>query len=72
MTHNSLRMVIVGQTLPPKIVIIKQSGFIFMVLHGSYTYFCGPIKEFYKDFFSTDQGKIFTKLRLVIFTRLQQ
>ena len=33
-TYISLRVVIVGQTLPPKIVIV-----ILMVLQGSYTYF---------------------------------
>jgi len=50
-----------------KIAIFKQRCFILMILHGSYTYFCGPI---YKDFFSTDQGKNFTKLRLAVTTMI--
>jgi len=41
MTHNSLHVVIVGQILPPKIVIVRQPSYILMG---------GPIKEFYKDF----------------------
>jgi len=43
-------MVIVGQTPPPKIAIVDQPCFILTVLQGSYTYFWGPIKEFYEDF----------------------
>jgi len=68
MTHNSLRLVIVNQALLPKIAVVKQPYFILMVLQGSYTYLWGPIKEFY----STDWGRYLKKLRLVIFTKLQQ
>jgi len=57
-TQISLRMVIVDQAALPKIAIVDQPCFILMVLQGNYTYFWGPIKEFYKDFFSIDLGKI--------------
>jgi len=50
-----------GYSPPPKIAIFNQSCFILMVLHGSYTYFWGPIKEFYKDF-SPSIEENFTKL----------
>jgi len=56
-------MIIVGQTSLPQIAIVEQ--ICFMVLHDSYTYFRGPIEEFYEE-------KKFTKLQLVVFTRLQQ
>jgi len=51
-------LVLVGQTLPPKIAIVDQPCFIIMALHGIHTYFWGPIEEFYKDFFSIDRGKM--------------
>ena len=31
----------------PKIVIVDRHCFILMILHGSYTYFLGPIEGFF-------------------------
>jgi len=71
MTHNSLRVVIVGQTSPPKIAIVEQPFFILMVLHVV-AHILRAYRRVLQRFFFTDQGKNFTKLQLVIFTRLQQ
>jgi len=46
MTQNLLRVVIVDQTPLPKIVIVEQTCFILVVLHGSYNKDFSPlIKE---------------------------
>jgi len=71
-TSQCTWLYVVCQTQLPKIAIIDRPFFILKVLLGSYKYFWGPVKEFYEDFFFHWSRKNFTKLRLVIITRLQQ
>jgi len=52
---SDLHVVIVGQTLPPKIAIFDQPCFILMVLKVVTRIFEGLSNE---DFFSIDRGKI--------------
>ena len=56
MTHNSLCMVIVGQTPSPNIEIINQPCFILMVLQGSCIYFLRAYQL--RRSLSIDHGKM--------------
>ena len=50
-TSHYVWLYIVGQALPPKLVIVNDPTlFWWFNLHGSYTYFSGTIEEFFEDF----------------------